>query len=82
MAKFERDAGDSYFYPFDSEGLTQRVWNLTNKSERFRELLEIEALSEMMPDHIFQRPTHHQLFHLSSFRRTSSIRVRKARNSI
>ncbi len=66
MAKFERDAGDSYFYPFDNEGLTQRVWNLTNKSERFRDLLEIEALSEMM-DHIFKRPTHHQLFHLSSF---------------
>ena len=54
MAKFEQDAGDSYFYPFDSEGLTQRVWNLTNKRE-FRELLEIEALSEMM-DHIFSAP--------------------------
>jgi len=66
MAKFEQDSGDGYFYPFDREGLTQRVWNLTNKSMRFRELLEIEALSEMM-DYIFQRPTHHQLFYLSSF---------------
>lgn len=66
MAAHERTVGDSYFYPFDDEGLTQRVWNLTNKSTRFRELLEMDAISEMM-DHIFRRPTHHQLFHLSSF---------------
>ena len=31
MAEFEKRNGDGYFYPFDKEGLTQRVWNLTNK---------------------------------------------------
>ena len=35
MAKFERDAGDSYFYPFDGEGLTQRGKNLTNRARGF-----------------------------------------------
>ena len=66
MAAFEKKVGDSYFYPFDADGLTQRVWNLTNKSKRFRALLELDEISELM-NYIFRRPTHHQLFHLSSF---------------
>ena len=66
MANYEKREGKSYFYPFDKSGLTQRVWNLTNKSQQFRELLEIEELSEIM-NFIFHRPTKHQLFHLSSF---------------
>ena len=66
MAEFEKNNGGGYFYPFDKDGLTQRVWNLTNKSSRFRELLVIDELSEIM-NYIFRRPTSHQLFHLSSF---------------
>lgn len=66
MANYEKSEGQSYIYPFDKSGLTQRVWNLTNKNHRFRELLEIEELSEIM-NFIFRRPTNHQLFHLSSF---------------
>ena len=66
MANYEKREGESYFYPFDKSGLTQRVWNLTNKRQQFRELLEIEELSEIM-NFIFRRPTNHQLFHLSSF---------------
>ena len=66
MAEFERKKGDSYIYPFDKDGLTQRVWNLTNKSARFRDLLEIDLLTDIM-NYIFRRPTKHQLFFLSSF---------------
>ena len=66
MAEFEKNNGEGYFYPFDKDGLTQRVWNLTNKSSRFRELLVMDELSEIM-NYIFRRPTSHQLFHLSSF---------------
>ncbi len=66
MAKFEQKVGNNYTYPFDPSGLTQRVWNLTNKSSEFRSLLEIDALYEFM-NYVFRRPTHHQLFHLSSF---------------
>ena len=66
MASFEEKSGESYYYPFDKSGLTQRVWNLTNKNARFRDLLELDELSEIM-NYIFRRPTSHQLFHLSSF---------------
>ena len=66
MASFEEQSGEGYYYPFDKSGLTQRVWNLTNKSKRFRDLLEKDELSEIM-NYIFRRPTSHQLFHLSSF---------------
>ena len=66
MASFEEKSGEVYYYPFDKSGLTQRVWNLTNKSERFRDLLELDELSEIM-NYVFRRPTSHQLFHLSSF---------------
>ena len=66
MADHEKGEGESYIYPFDKSGQTQRVWNLTNKNIRFRNLLEIEELSDIM-NFIFRRPTNHQLFHLSSF---------------
>ena len=33
MASFEEQSGEGYYYPFDKSGLTQRVWNLTNKSK-------------------------------------------------
>ena len=29
MAYHEKCEGESYIYPFDKSGLTQRVWNLT-----------------------------------------------------
>ena len=66
MARFEEKSGEGYYYPFDKSGLTQRVWNLTNKSKKFRDLLELDELSEIM-NYVFRRPTSHQLFHLSSF---------------
>lgn len=66
MAEFEKRGGADYVYPFDPSGLTQRVWNLTNKSREFRDILEIDELNDMM-NFIFDRPTSHQLFHLSSF---------------
>jgi hypothetical protein len=66
MALHEKKKGNSYVYPFDPTGNTQRVWNLTNKSSEFRKLLEADLLYEMM-EFIFDRPTSHQLFHLSSF---------------
>ena len=66
MANFEEKSGQGYYYPFDKSGLTQRVWNLTNKSKKFRDLLELDELSEIM-NYVFRRPTSHQLFHLSSF---------------
>ena len=66
MAAFEEKVGDSYDYPFDKEGKTQRIWNLTNKSAEFRDLLDMEQLTSMM-NHIFKRPTQHHLFNLSSF---------------
>ena len=66
MAEYEKKIDDKYIYPFDPSGKTQRVWNLTNKSQEFRSLLEIDELNEMM-NFIFARSTKHQLFHLSSF---------------
>ena len=66
MASFEEKSGEGYYYPFDKSGFTQRVWNLTNKSKKFRDLLELDELSEIM-NYVFRRPTSHQLFHLSSF---------------
>ena len=66
MAAYEREIGEDYQYPFDPTGLTQRVWNLTNKNKKFTALLEIRTLAIMM-DFIFKRPTSHQLYHLSSF---------------
>jgi len=66
MALYEKKKGNSYIYRFDPSGNTQRVWNLTNKSSEFRKLLEEDLLYEMM-EFIFDRPTSHQLFHLSSF---------------
>jgi ectoine hydroxylase-related dioxygenase (phytanoyl-CoA dioxygenase family) len=66
MAAYEERVGDAYHYPFDKEGKTQRIWNLTNKSEEFRRLLDMSELTAMM-NHIFDRPTHYHLFNLSSY---------------
>ena len=48
MADYENRKGSAYHYPFDPSGLTQRVWNLTNKSKEFRNLLDYDALNDMM----------------------------------
>lgn len=66
MADYENQIGESYFYPFDTQRLTQRVWNLVNKSQCFVDLLETDILMDMM-EFIFMRPTKHPLFFLSSF---------------
>lgn len=66
LAKFEKEQKDQYIYKFDESGKTQRVWNLINKSKVFSDLLEINLINEFM-EFIFDRPTKHQKYHLSSF---------------
>jgi ectoine hydroxylase-related dioxygenase (phytanoyl-CoA dioxygenase family) len=66
LAEKEKNTGDAYLYPFDESGKTQRVWNLTNKGEIFRDLLEIEVVDDFM-NYIFDRKTQHQKYFLSSY---------------
>lgn len=66
LADYEKNAGDTYIYPFDKSGKTQRVWNLTNKNQVFRDLLEIDLIDDFM-NYIFDRDTKHQKYHLSSY---------------
>ena len=66
LAESEKKHGDSYYYPFDKKGKTQRVWNLLNKDKVFRDLIEFEIVDEFM-NYIFERDTTHQKYYLSSF---------------
>ena len=66
IADYERKIGKAYIYAPDHLGRTQRVWNLTNKSNEFRSLLEMDHLNATL-NFIFERKTKHHLFHLSSF---------------
>jgi len=66
MAHTERHCGQDYVYPHDANKKTQRVWNLTNKHQIFRDLLELDIIHETLSI-IFARPTDHDLFFLSSF---------------
>ena len=66
MSAKESAAGQAYIYPHDPNAKTQRIWNLTNKHKCFRDLLEIDSLYDAL-NKIFQRPTEHPLFFLSSF---------------
>jgi ectoine hydroxylase-related dioxygenase (phytanoyl-CoA dioxygenase family) len=66
LADLEKQHGASYFYEFDKSGKTQRVWNLVNKHEKFRQLLETSVIDQFM-NYIFDRDTRHQKYFLSSF---------------
>ena len=66
MASVEREQGQDYLYPHDPNKRTQRVWNLTNKHQSFRDLLELDVIHNGLSI-IFARPTDHPLFFLSSF---------------
>lgn len=62
IAAKEKDAGQAHEY---GEGL-QRVWNLLNKHTIFHRLILSEYICSWM-NHLFDRPTHHRKFFLSSF---------------
>lgn len=62
IAAKEREAGQAHEY---GESL-QRVWNLLNKHRIFHRLILSEYICSWM-NHLFDRPTHHRKFFLSSF---------------
>lgn len=64
LRKHEQDIGGAHFY--DGSGLLQRVWNLLNKHPHFLELVQHPVIYDAM-EAIFDRPTIHQKFYLSSF---------------
>ena len=66
LADYETSQKESYIYPFDKSGKTQRVWNLINKDQVFHDLFEIDFIDEFM-NWIFDRKTKHQKYFLSSF---------------
>ena len=64
LAKIEEDAGTAHFY---TEGKSaQRVWNLINKDQVFREIIQKPIIINAM-DWLFDRDTPHQKYYLSSF---------------
>ena len=66
LAEREKNSREAYIYAFDKSGKTQRVWNLTNKGEIFRDILEIKVIDDFM-NYIFDRETQHQKYLLSSY---------------
>ena len=65
-AEYETSQGADAIYQFDQSGKTQRVWNLVNKSQLFRDLFDVDLIDEFM-NWIFDRQTNHQKYFLSSF---------------
>jgi len=63
LAQDESDKNNAHFY--DEKLAAQRVWNLLNKDEIFRDLIQRPAILESM-DWIFNRETPHQKYYLSS----------------
>ncbi len=66
LAETEERLAQGYIYQFDKTGNTQRVWNLINKGDIFRNLLEINLIDDFM-NYIFDRKTEHQKYFLSSY---------------
>jgi hypothetical protein len=64
LAKWEADCGVGHFY--SATGKSQRVWNLINKGQIFRELIVLPVILDFM-EWIFRRDTIHQKYLLSSF---------------
>lgn len=63
LAKWEEEAGVGHFY--DERRCSQRVWNLLNKGEIFRRIIQTSVILEAM-EWIFDRDTPHQKYYLSS----------------
>ncbi|PCH65326.1 MAG: hypothetical protein COC04_02195 [Gammaproteobacteria bacterium] len=64
IAQYELDMDSAHIY--DDHGAAQRIWNLINKDEVFRDLIQLPIILESM-DWIFDRDTSHQKYYLSSF---------------
>ncbi len=80
LAKWEKDNNSAHLYDRDPSYLSavnaeifvnndnylQRIWNLLNKHETFREIIQRSIILEIM-ESIFDRQTKHQKYVLSSF---------------
>ncbi len=66
LAEHEASQSEADIYAFDKSGKTQRVWNLVNKHQIFRDLFDIDLIDDIM-NWIFERKTTHQKYFLSSF---------------
>lgn len=64
--KNEKKSRALYNYKFDKSNRTKRIWNLTNKSKVFRNLIQNKEVNHFM-EWIFNRKTNHQKYFLSSF---------------
>ena len=64
LATLEREKGSAFLYGYGNSA--QRVYNLINKTDVFDELL-LDARLETILKKIFQRPTYHQLYTMSSW---------------
>lgn len=64
LALHEQEKGSAHFY--DDVAAAQRIWNLINKADIFRQLIQLPVILDTM-NWIFDRDTVHQKFYLSSF---------------
>ncbi|HEC73614.1 MAG TPA: hypothetical protein ENI26_04480 [Methylophaga aminisulfidivorans] len=64
LALHEKEKGSAHFY--DKTAAAQRMWNLINKAEVFRQIIQLPVIVDAM-NWIFDRDTIHQKFYLSSF---------------
>lgn len=64
LAAHEKEMGSAHFY--DPASAAQRIWNLINKDEIFREIIQLPIIMDAM-DWLFDRDTPHQKYYLSSF---------------
>jgi len=69
LADFERSVGRAHLYGElyrGAEGTMQRVWNLLGKNQLFHPVLLSEPIPQLLGE-IFDRPTTHDKYFLSSF---------------
>ncbi|WP_135076046.1 phytanoyl-CoA dioxygenase family protein [Terasakiella sp. SH-1] len=64
LAQWEEEQGCAHFY--GNENRLQRIWNLLNKHEMFREVIQRPVIHQVM-NHIFDRPTLHQKYVMHSW---------------
>jgi ectoine hydroxylase-related dioxygenase (phytanoyl-CoA dioxygenase family) len=64
LAQHEVNLNAAHYYTGD--GTAQRVWNLINKDECFRDIIQRPVILDAM-DWLFDRDTPHQKYYLSSF---------------
>jgi len=63
IAQLETEANAAHYY--DENGDAQRIWNLLNKDQLFRDIIQRPIILEIM-EWIFDRATPHQKYYLSS----------------